>query len=71
MMHSSKQRSVELMKKQSFGTMVAKLRKEKGMTQLDLAEKMGLLIRQYLNGTEMFLSAKDTTTTTHAYKCLC
>jgi DNA-binding XRE family transcriptional regulator len=42
MMHSSKQRSVELMKKQSFGTMVAQLRKEQGMTQLDLAEKMGV-----------------------------
>jgi DNA-binding XRE family transcriptional regulator len=30
------------MKKQSFGTMVAQLRKEQGMTQLDLAEKMGV-----------------------------
>jgi transcriptional regulator with XRE-family HTH domain len=42
MLHSSKQKSVELMKKQSFGTMVAQLRKEQGMTQLDLAEKMGV-----------------------------
>jgi transcriptional regulator with XRE-family HTH domain len=42
MMHSSKQRSVESMKKQNFGTMIASLRKEKGMTQLDLAEKMGV-----------------------------
>ncbi len=30
------------MKKQSFGDMVAALRKEKGMTQLELAEKMGV-----------------------------
>jgi DNA-binding XRE family transcriptional regulator len=30
------------MKKQSFGTMVAQLRKEQSMTQLDLAEKMGV-----------------------------
>jgi transcriptional regulator with XRE-family HTH domain len=30
------------MKKQNFGTMIATLRKEKGMTQLDLAEKMGV-----------------------------
>jgi transcriptional regulator with XRE-family HTH domain len=30
------------MKKQSFGTMIAKLRKEKGMTQLDLAKMMGV-----------------------------
>jgi transcriptional regulator with XRE-family HTH domain len=43
------------LKKQSFGTMVAQLRKEQGMTQLDLAEKMGLLIRQYLNGKEIYL----------------
>lgn len=30
------------MKKQSFGTMIATLRKEHGMTQLELAEKMGV-----------------------------
>lgn len=42
MIHSSKQRSDEPMKKQSFGTMIATLRKENGMTQLDLAEKMGV-----------------------------
>ncbi len=30
------------MKKQTFGEMLAALRKEKGMTQLDLAEKMGV-----------------------------
>lgn len=28
--------------KKTFGSMVAELRKEKGMTQLDLAEKMGV-----------------------------
>ena len=30
------------MKKESFGNMVVALRKEKGMTQLELAEKMGV-----------------------------
>lgn len=30
------------MKKQTFGAMIATLRKEQGMTQLDLAEKMGV-----------------------------
>lgn len=30
------------MEKQTFGNMVAALRKEKGMTQLELAEKMGV-----------------------------
>lgn len=30
------------MKKKTFGSMIAKLRKEKGMTQLELAEKMGV-----------------------------
>lgn len=30
------------MKKQTLGNMIAALRKEKGMTQLDLAEKMGV-----------------------------
>ena len=30
------------MKKQTLGTMIATLRKEKGMTQLELAEKMGV-----------------------------
>lgn len=30
------------MKKQTFGIMIAKLRKEKGMTQAELAEKMGV-----------------------------
>lgn len=30
------------MKKQTFGTMIAALRKEQSMTQLELAEKMGV-----------------------------
>ena len=30
------------MKKQSFGAMIATMRKEQGMTQLELAEKMGV-----------------------------
>ena len=30
------------MRQQTFGTMIAALRKEQGMTQLDLAEKMGV-----------------------------
>ena len=30
------------MKKQTFGTMIATMRKERGMTQLELAEKMGV-----------------------------
>ena len=30
------------MKKQTLGTMISTLRKEKGMTQLELAEKMGV-----------------------------
>lgn len=30
------------MKKQTFGNMIAALRKEKGMTQLELAEEMGV-----------------------------
>ena len=30
------------MKKQTFGNIIVSLRKEKGMTQLELAEKMGV-----------------------------
>jgi ribosome-binding protein aMBF1 (putative translation factor) len=54
MMHTSKQRSVESMKKQNFGTMIATLRKEKGMTQLELAEKMGVSVAvlSFLNQIE-------------------
>lgn len=41
-MQSSNQRSDTTMKKQSFGAMIAAMRKEQGMTQLELAEKMGV-----------------------------
>jgi len=41
-MRSSNQRSENTMNKQTFGNMVATLRKQNGMTQLDLAEKMGV-----------------------------
>ncbi len=41
-MHTSKERSRENMKKQTLGMMIASLRKEKGMTQLELADKMGV-----------------------------
>lgn len=36
------ERKERKMEKQTFGNMVAALRKEKGMTQLELAEKMGV-----------------------------
>lgn len=41
-MESSKKRSEDIMKKQTLGMMIASLRKEKGMTQMELAEKMGI-----------------------------
>ena len=41
-MQSSKTRRNEQMKKQTLGMMISTLRKEKGMTQLELAEKMGV-----------------------------
>jgi len=39
---SSNTRENEQMKKQTLGMMISSLRKEKGMTQLELAEKMGV-----------------------------
>lgn len=42
MMQSSKERSREQMKKKTLGMMISLLRKERGMTQLELAEKMGV-----------------------------
>ena len=42
MMQSSNTRRNEQMKKQTLGMMISSLRKEKGMTQLELAEKMGV-----------------------------
>ncbi len=41
-MQTSKERSQNNMKKQTLGVMIASIRKERGMTQLDLAEKMGV-----------------------------
>lgn len=41
-MRSSKQGGIKKMKKQTLGMMISSLRKDKGMTQLELAEKMGV-----------------------------
>ncbi len=41
-MQASKERGRGEMKKQTLGMMIASLRKENGMTQLELAEKMGV-----------------------------
>jgi transcriptional regulator with XRE-family HTH domain len=41
-MQSSNIRRNKQMKKQTLGMMISSLRKEKGMTQLELAEKMGV-----------------------------
>ena len=41
-MQPSHERSREEMKKKTLGMMIASLRKENGMTQLELAEKMGV-----------------------------
>ena len=38
--HQSK--GVDTMKKQSFGSMIQEMRKEAGMTQAELAERMGV-----------------------------
>lgn len=42
MMQTSKERNPEQMKRKTLGMMIAFLRKENGMTQLELAEKMGV-----------------------------
>ena len=41
------------MKKQTFGAMLAALRKEKGMTQLELAEQMGLKVNRAVAVNEL------------------
>ena len=41
-MRASNERNTVEMKKKTLGMMIASLRKEKGMTQLDLAEKIGV-----------------------------
>lgn len=42
MMQTSNERNMDNMKKKSLGMMITSLRKENGMTQLELAEKMGV-----------------------------
>lgn len=42
MMQPSTERNQQQMKQKTLGTMIAALRKEHGMTQLELAEKMGV-----------------------------
>ena len=39
------------MEKKTLGSMIAELRKEKGMTQADLAEKMGITDKAVSNGS--------------------
>ena len=46
------------MEKNTFGSMVAELRKEKGMTQADLAEKMGITDKA-VSKWERYLSYPD------------
>ncbi len=41
-MQPTKERNQETMKKQTLGKRIASLRKENGMTQMELAEKMGV-----------------------------
>lgn len=41
-MQTSKKGKDDLMKNQTLGSMIAALRKEKGMTQLDLAQQLGV-----------------------------
>ena len=43
------------MQKQTLGMMISTLRKEKGMTQLELAEKMEVTDKAFLNGKEIYL----------------
>jgi len=60
-MQSSKERSHEQMKKKTLGMMIASLRKENGMTQLDLAEKMGVTDKA-VSKWERDLSCPDVST---------
>ncbi len=42
--------------KKTLGMIIAELRKEKGMTQLELAEKMRVTDKAILNGKEIYLA---------------
>ncbi len=43
------------MRKQTLGMIISSLRKEKGMTQLELAEKMRVTDKAVSNGKEIYL----------------
>lgn len=60
MMQSSKTRS-RTMEKQTLGAMIAALRKENGMTQLELAERMGVTDKA-VSKWERDLSCPDVST---------
>lgn len=60
-MQSSKEGRPEAMKKQTLGSMIASLRKNCGMTQLELAEKMGVTDKA-VSKWERDLSCPDVST---------
>lgn len=60
-MQSSNERNREPMKKKTLGMMISSLRKENGMTQLELAEKMGVTDKA-VSKWERDLSCPDVTT---------
>jgi transcriptional regulator with XRE-family HTH domain len=60
-MKASKERNQEQMKKKTLGMMIASLRKENGMTQLELAEKM-LVTDKAVSKWERDLSCPDVNT---------
>jgi transcriptional regulator with XRE-family HTH domain len=60
-MKASKERNQEQMKKKTLGMMIASLRKENGMTQLELAEKM-LVTDKAVSKWERDLSCPDLNT---------
>lgn len=60
-MESSKEKGGKTVKKTTLGMMIASLRKEKGMTQLELAEKMGVTDKA-VSKWERDLSCPDVST---------